>query len=245
MKTTVLFALSLVALLYMTAARADEAAHTLTATVAANDLHKVSLTANVGELRIEPSTDDAVHIAVQIKPREHGYWFVKWTAEDAAADMAKARLNKAIHGGTLDVSLTIPNEGDDDDKRFKEKWTIRMPPALALKADVKVGEVRIDGIAGGVDAETGVGEMRIRVPRGSVRAHVRVGELDVATAASDYKTLTLDSSIGDVEIHGLNASDEARGRSLGKHVSMQGHGTDKFDLSSEIGEVELTFGEQP
>lgn len=247
MKTTALFTLSLVALLCMTTAGAGEAgaARTLAATVAAGNLHKVSLSANVGEVHVKPSTDGAVHIAVRIKPREHGYWFVKWTDDGAAADMKQAKLNKAIHDGTLGISLSIPNAEDNDNKRFEEKWTITMPAALALKTDTQVGDVRIEGIAGGVDTETHVGEVHIRVPGGSVRAHVNVGELDVATGASAYKTLELDSSIGDIGIHGLNVNGGERGHSLGRHVSLKGNGTDAFDLAVNVGEVNLTFGEQP
>lgn len=242
-----LLAAGLLALCCATAAYADDSTRTLEASVPGSNLRQVSLSASVGEVRIEPSADGTVHVSVQLKPKEHGFWMFHWSGD--SADLAQAQLHKTVEDGVLHLSLKLPsadNDNGDDNGAFEQKWSIRMPPALSVDTDVKVGEVRIDGLAGGVTAETKVGEIRIRVPKGSVHAHVKVGELDVTTGAAGYRHLEIAASIGDVNLHGLDTSGNTQEHSgLGRHVSMQGDGTDDFDLASEIGEVNLTFGEQP
>ncbi|HET7306462.1 MAG TPA: hypothetical protein VFK24_01420 [Gammaproteobacteria bacterium] len=244
MNRTSLIVIGALAFVCALSARADEPTRTLKADMPASGLRVVSLVAGVGEVRIEPSHDGAVHVAVTLKPKEHGMWVIKW--HSGMDEIKKATLNKDIDDGVLRLSLSVPNADDDDDSDFKQEWHVRMPAALTLKSRVNVGEVRIDGIAGGVTARTKVGEMHIHVPKGSVKARVKVGELDVTTGATAYRDLTLDSSIGDVNIDGIDLPESARGQSgMGKHVSLKGHGTDDFDLSCEIGEVNLGFGEQP
>lgn len=241
MANRLFIALCAALLLSIGAAHAAESERTLTAEVPAADLQKVSLDVAVGEVRVEPSSDNAVHIKVTLKPHESGFWFIKWQSGDK--DIAAAKLRHTVQDGTLDISLAIPDE--DEDNHVKAEWVVQMPARLALASDVKVGEVHITGIGGGIRAHTKVGEMVIRVPHGSVTADVKIGELEISTAATDYKSIDASSSMGDVEIHGAGGDTTDKSSGMGRHVALQGKGTDSFDLSADIGEVTLRFGEKP
>jgi hypothetical protein len=220
---------------------AAESSRTLTATVPADALRAVDLDVTVGEVRVQPSTDNAVHVSVKIEPNEHGFWFIHWREGSAEEAVASATLRHTIDDSKLALSLALPDQDDDDDGDVTTTWEVRMPPRLALEASVNVGEVRIDGLAGGVAVDADVGELHISVPRGSIRAAVDVGEIEASTGATDYRNLVMDVNLGDVSVEGLDVPG-ADDDDLGGSLSLQGSGEYDYKLEADIGEVDLTFG---
>ncbi|HET7369514.1 MAG TPA: hypothetical protein VFK45_01600 [Gammaproteobacteria bacterium] len=219
---------------------AAESARTLTATVPADALQAVELDVNVGEVRIEPSTDNAVHVTVKVKANEHGFWFIHWRDGDSEEVVHGAAIRHTIDGGRLALSLIVPNRDDDDDWDISTTWHVQMPARLALETSVDVGELRIDGLTGGVAADVNVGELNISVPRGSIRATVDVGEIEASTGATGYRTLVMGVDFGDVSVEGLDVP--AGDDDIGSSLSLHGSGEYDYELQADIGDVELTFG---
>src|SRR5690348_9162792 len=151
-----------------TASLADQGPvmRTLNADIPAAGVKDLKLHVGVGEVHVSASNDDRVHVQVTLRQKEQEFlWFFHWVSKGTAADIAAASIAQDREGGSLSVSLNYRDKSDSD--QLKQEWEVQIPVRLALETDMKVGELNIRDVAGGVDATLNVGELDVQVPRGA------------------------------------------------------------------------------
>ncbi len=199
-------------------------------------LDSLGLDVGVGEVRITGSADDQVHVKVILKPKEHELFGMLHWNEASRNQIAGAAIKQQRQGKRLTLSLDYPHDQDD----LKQDWEVQVPARLALDADMKVGEMTVADVAGGVDAKLDVGELSIDTPQGRIHGDVNVGEIRATSGSAKHGRIELSSSIGETQltIGGKSAGYREHG-GLGNHVSVDGSGPDEMSLSINIGEASL------
>ena len=211
----------------------------LKADVDAAALKSLTLRVGVGEVRVTASSDDRIHAQVTLRQKQREFmWFFHWVSQGTAKDIAAASLQQVQQGDSVILSLDYP--GDDQGDDLKQEWEVQLPARLALTADMKVGELSIEGVTGGVDADLDVGELSIDTPAGSMRANVNVGEIRATSGSTQLGQVSLSSSIGEaVTTIGGKSAGFHEHDGLGNRVSLPGTGPDSMHLSVNVGEVSL------
>jgi hypothetical protein len=230
----------LLAALPLVAMAAEEpVARTLTADAPAAGISKLELDLGVGEVTIKPSSDDSVHVQVKLRQKDDEVlWFFHWASSGTDKDIAAARINQEKLDDKLKLSLDYPSDKQDN---IKQEWQVMVPARLALDAQMKVGQLSIDGIAGGVDAQLNVGELDINTPKGPIRAEVNVGQIRAISHTAELGDIDASSNIGDVTIyqHGKFVDRDTERRGLGRNVVLHASGADSMHLTINVGEVIL------
>jgi hypothetical protein len=222
-------------------ANAPEAAEprTLNADLEALGVDKLALDVGVGEVRVNPSPDGKIHVQVTLRPKEQEFmWFFHWRSEGTARGIAAASINQERSGERLSLSLNYPRGADQ--QNLKQEWDVQVPVRLALDANLKVGELSINGVEGGVTARLDVGELSIDAPQGAIDGQVNVGEIRAKSGSDRYGKIDLSSTIGEavVYINGEQSGFHEHG-GLGNRVTLDGTGPDTLQLKVNIGEVAL------
>lgn len=235
-----LIPLILLCLLPAFAAAQTAGDRTLTATVPAASLKTLFITAGVGELRVTPSSDDAVHIQVTLQQKSRQVlWFFHWQSRATAREIQSATIQTRQSGGQLNVALGTT--GKLDTNQVKQNWLVQVPARLALALDMKVGQVNINGIAGGLDLNLNVGEIDMDTPRGPMSARVNVGQISATSASTQPGPINLSSDIGEAALFRDSKAVRNRGRhtGLGRSIHVAGSGPDTMNLRVNVGEVDL------
>ena len=223
------------------AAQADPAVsspRTLKADVAGAGVNTVALEVGVGELHVTASADDKVHVQVTLRQKEREFlWFFHWMDGGTDDQIAAAAIQQKSSGDRLILSLSYPHRGDSN---LKQEWDVQLPARMKLDAVMEVGELGVQGVAGGVGAKLNVGEVSIDVPQGSIDASVDVGEIRAKTATARHGSIELATNIGDAVLvmQGSESGYHEHG-GLGTHVSLDGSGPDAMQLKVTIGDVSL------
>ena len=211
----------------------------LNADIPAAAIKKLELHVGVGEVHVKASADDQVHVQVTLKQNEREFlWFFHWMSTGTAKDIAGAAIQQQTEGDVLDLGLNY--KGDSDSNDLKQEWEVQLPVRLALHTDMKVGELTIKDVAGGVEATLNVGELTIEVPRGHLKGDVNVGEIRAKSGSTDRGRINVSSSIGEAVIY-INGSQNGYHDhgGLGNSVTVDGKGHDDMSLSVNIGEASL------
>lgn len=201
-------------------------------------LDALALEVGVGEMHVTPSPDNKLHVQVTLQQKEREFmWFFHWMSQGTQRDIASAAIRARQDGGRVALSLDYPGVNQDD---IKQDWDVQVPARLKLAAVMKVGEMSVEGVAGGVDAKLNVGELSIDAPEGAIRGDVNVGEIRATSGSAHYGRVELSSNIGEalLTIGGKNAGRRDHG-GLGNRVSLDGSGPDEMHLSVNVGEATL------
>ncbi|HEY1991110.1 MAG TPA: hypothetical protein VGH71_01525 [Gammaproteobacteria bacterium] len=223
------------------AASADPASsmpRTLKADVVSAGVSSVALEVGVGELHVTASGDDKVHVQVTLRHKQRQFmWFFHWMDGGSADQIAAAAIQQKSSGDRLTLSLSYPHSGNDD---MKQEWDVQLPARLRLDAAMEVGDLGVEGVAGGVTAKLNVGEVSIDVPQGSIDASVDVGEIRAKSATARHGKIQLATNIGDAVLvmQGSESGYHDHG-GLGTRVSLDGSGPDAMQLKVNIGDVSL------
>lgn len=216
------------------------AGRTLTAEIPADGIHTLALTAGVGEVRVTPSNDDAVHVSVRLEQKSREFlWFFHWQGNTTAREIQSAQIVQQRSGDRLDLSLGSSRKLDTN--QVKQHWTLQIPARLALALNMKVGQVNVQGVAGGVHADLSVGEIDLDIPGGPLNARVNVGQISATSATTQPGTIDLASDIGEAALfmNGKYVGAGGRHSGLGRRIHLPGSGPDSMQLSVNVGEVDL------
>lgn len=222
---------------------------TLNAELATAGIKRFKLLGGPGEMDISASDDGEVHVSLELRQQQRSLlWLFHWLSKDTTRDLESATLRQARDGDTLTVALVYPSgEGRSD---IAERWKVSVPAHLALDADLYAGELRIEGMEGGIRAHLKAGELRIQSPGGSIHAVVDYGRLKVNSDSSQPGTLDVDSEhglavlsldgkyYGPAQNHGFMGNVHLIGNDVTEHRS----GKDDMDLSVYAGAVSLQLG---
>lgn len=213
---------------------------TLTAEIPANGINTLAVTAGVGELRVTPSSDDAVHVSVRLEQKSREFlWFFHWQSNTTSLEIQSAKIVQQRDGDQLQVSLGSNRKLDTN--QVKQHWTLQIPARLALALNMKVGQVNVQGIAGGVNVNLNVGEIDLDIPHGPLSANVNVGQISATSATHQPGPIDLSSDIGEAALFmdGKAVRSGGRHSGLGRRIHLPGNGPDSIKLSVNVGEVDL------
>ncbi|HET7922162.1 MAG TPA: hypothetical protein VFM15_05350 [Gammaproteobacteria bacterium] len=216
------------------------ATRTLEGDAATQGVTRLVLHAGVGEMKVTASPDDSVHVRVELEEKSRSFlWFFHWHSDATRQELEHISLKQQREGDSLSFRLDYPGDLDDDD--VKQHWNVQVPARLAVGIDMKVGELKLSGVAGGVEASLNVGEIDVRTPRGPIKATINVGEIRARSATTQPGNIRLSTTIGDATLYqsGAGGQEQLRHSGLGREVSVSGTGPDSMDLESNIGEVSL------
>lgn len=218
---------------------AAPAPRTLSADLETTGVTKLALDVGVGEVHVNPSPDGKVHVQVTLRPKQQEFmWFFHWRSSGTARGIASASINHEKADDRLSLSLNYPREADQDN--LKQEWEVQVPARLALDAKLKVGDLTVSGVEGGVTALLDVGELDIDAPQGAIDGQVNVGEIRAQSGSARHGRIDLSSTIGEavVYINGEQSGFHEHG-GLGNHVSLDGNGPDNMHLAVNVGEASL------
>jgi hypothetical protein len=197
------------ALLVPASALADRTVRNLHEDHPAAGLERVRVKFPVGRLLIEASRDGQVHYDVQVRCRKER------KCEEHAEEVS---LETSVSGGTLTLEI---DQRHDWNNRIKLEGVLRMPPELALKLEMGVGEVTLHGLRDDVELNLGVGE-----------ANVRMREADV-------RTVKLSSGVGDATLRVGRRRMEGSGF-IGHSVSWgDGSGRARVEVDLGVGDTRV------
>lgn len=213
---------------------------TLTAEIPAHGILTLAVTAGVGELRVTPSNDEAVHVSVRLEQKSREFlWFFHWQSNTTTREIQSAQIVQQHSGDRLELSLGSSNKLDTN--QVKQHWTLQIPARLALSINMKVGQVNVNGITGGVRTNLNVGAIDLDTPRGPMNASINVGQISATSASTQLGPIDLSSDIGEAALFrdGKPVRHGGRHTGLGRSVHVAGDGPDRMHLSVNVGEVDL------
>lgn len=212
-------------------------ARELTGATDAKGLKGLRLEAHVGSVEIKATDADRVTWTLKLEPDDDDGWFTGGR-KDAQKAVDGAKVRAAAAGETWELEIELPRGADFDD--VEEHWTIEVPTRFALDVEANVGEVRIDGVAGGVDAELNVGDLRINVAKGDVRASLNVGDLRIETRTGSLGRVKLGANVGDANLRLAGKRiDTDRTFPVGANLNYSGDGDDDIEGRVNVGEVSV------
>ena len=226
-------ALTITCILLLAAAAvvaADER-RTLSDTIPVADIEQLRLDTSVGDVSISAVDTDVLTVEVELTARRGGFFSSLAKSERV---VETARLEALRHDGILD--LRIDAEGDEDDRRFEEQWTIQAPARLALMLDLGVGDAEIVGIAGDIEVDAGVGDVRIDAAGGDVYLDLGVGDARVVAEAAAYGVVECSGGIGDSRIDVGERRVSSDGF-MGHSTSWRGDGPASIEIEAGVGDV--------
>ncbi len=212
---------------------AHSAPRLLTQTVPAAGLTRVTVSAGVGEVEVRAASGDEVRAEVVLEPRRGGLFSSIRAAE---REVQEAVLTVSAADGELTLEVST----DSGDRRFEERWTLTLPASLALELRVGVGNVRLDGLAGGVTLESGVGNALLEVGGGDLEVELGVGDLTLVGPAAAYGPVTCSSGVGEtrLRVHGQRVEG---GGFLGGSSSWTGQGPSRLEAEVGVGNAVVTL----
>ncbi|MGH8371966.1 MAG: hypothetical protein ACRETO_04455 [Gammaproteobacteria bacterium] len=223
------------------AVQATDTSHTLQAVSPTAGVNRIVLDAGVGQLKITPSADDSVHVQVRLEKKSQNFlWFFHWMSQSTAKAISQITLQQQSQGSSITYSLKYPDHLDDGN--VKQNWDVQIPSRLFTKVTMKVGQLSVNGISGGVDVNLNVGEVTLNTPAGSMKATVNVGQIRATSGTSQPGNIELSTTIGDARLYMKGSTvdrDNMRHNGLGRTIDVAGKGPDKMDLELNIGEVTL------
>ena len=155
-------------------------------------------------------------------------------------NLQKLRIATDRKGETLHV-FTTP----DVSKKCSEIWTLSLPTRFAFVSRSTGGRIEVSGLKGGVRIRSVAARCRLNLPGGSIDADCGVGDIEAVVQDIAYEQVSLHTGVGDTEltIHGYKLiRDRAPG--AGDSLTLQGKGEYSIRLRSDVGDVNLIFGDR-
>lgn len=197
-----------------TPALADRTVRTLDAVEPAAGIQKVHLEYSVGELTVEPSTDDRIRFTVKVRCKD-GSRKCEERAEELEIEARRV-------GSTLKLEIPKTNNWSNNSKTTF-RGLLQMPADIALKLEMGVGELTLSGLKDDVDVNLGVGEARLRLSENHVRQ------------------VAVSSGVGDASLRVGKRHMEGSGW-LGHSVRWDdGPGRARIDVDLGVGETEVVL----
>jgi hypothetical protein len=178
-KTTLILA---AALLWVVPAGAEEVVRSFRQQVSVGTADKIHLDFPVGDLQVDGWDGSKMDLDVKIVCQDESS-----RCEEAAREL---RLVYNASGDTLEVRVKDwPRFGAV--KGLHVRGAIHVPRQLALRAELGVGEVHIQGTAGDLTVDLGVGEVHVTLPKEAFRTaslDTGVGEASLVAGGRRYSS---------------------------------------------------------
>jgi hypothetical protein len=166
-------------------------------------MQRLALEVHVGEFAVEAGDDAKIQLQLEVCPRDG--WM------DGPESVEKAELDVQQDAGSLHLSVV--------DDEYKEKWTLRVPAALAVGLEMGIGEAVFKGLKGDIKAELGIGELKVQ------------------GAAADYGSVSGQVGVGDFTLRAKGGSSKESRALVSKESQWTGAGPAKIEAEVGIGEA--------
>jgi len=203
----------------------------MTRTIQAGEIDTLDLSSGIGDVTITARDGlDEVAIEVVLTPRRGGIFSSKRQAE---RDVEAASLEAAVKSESLRLRIS---PGDDEDRRFEERWIIEMPSRLAIKLDHGVGDIVIKGARSGVELDSGVGDVDVEASEGDIAVDLGVGTAVVRAPAAVYGVAEAAGGVGSASV--TVRGEKIEGGGFVSHAaSWSGDGSYRLDVSVGVGDA--------
>jgi hypothetical protein len=166
-------------------------------------VQQLDINAGVGDISIEVT--DASQISVDIEVRGSKSWFFGRT------DVSDATLESTVNNKGV-LSLEVPLDDTE------QTWVIKVPRKLALELTLGVGNIKLDGSAGDIEATIGVGSFTAKLP------------------VPEYKNIALSAGVGDVNLQNTTGKTE-RSHLVGADLDYTGSGAQSMAVTVGVGDA--------
>jgi hypothetical protein len=164
------------------AAGADEVVRSFHQQIPVANAQKIHLDFPVGELNVDPGDGGQVGLDVKVMCKEK-----TGRCADAAHDLKLVFDNS---GDVFRLQLKrFPKFGGSKNLHVVARITV--PRELAVHAELGVGEMNIQGLAGDLDVDLGVGEVHVTLPKeafGSASLDTGIGDASLIAAGRHYES---------------------------------------------------------
>jgi hypothetical protein len=189
---------------------------TLSATVPVADHAELDLTAAVGNVDVRASADPAakaVDVRVDLRAKGQNFWWGGPVADPGELGLVVSEAR----GGVVRVHV-----GGGSVRGLEENWTVTVPVRFSARVKLNVGDVKIAGLAGAINAS------------------VDVGSIDAESSAERFGPVDVQASVGSARVN-INGRDVEAPKAPGpsSRVRTSGDGTVPFTLSVSVGDARL------
>ena len=195
------------------------------------DVQTLRIDTGVGDVSITATDGDVLTVEIELTARRGGFFSSLAKAERV---VESARLEVLRRDGVID--LRVDAEGDEDDRRFEERWTIQAPTRMSVVLDMGVGDVEIVGMAGDIEVDAGVGDVEIEAAGGDVSLDLGVGDARVVANVRAYGLVECSGGIGDSRIDVGDRRSSSDGF-MGHSTSWRGDGPGSIEIDAGVGDV--------
>lgn len=200
----------------------------------------VDIEASLGSVELDGLPGLEIQVEVRLAPRAGAG--VPEQAARVTDAIAAAKLIGAVDGNSVRFHVAYPTEVLYG--AVEEYWRVRVPPDVGARVQMAAGDLRVAGVAGGVDIQLGIGRIDIDVPRGDLRANLSVGDILATTGSTRTGRVVLTSHVGQVQMRrGGKPVEAAPMTGPGSSLSLTGEGSEWLILSSDVGDVRLEIDE--
>ncbi|HKW01502.1 MAG TPA: hypothetical protein VJN96_16875 [Vicinamibacterales bacterium] len=209
----------------------------LSATIPADGLSRVEISAGQGQVEVGVTPADQIEIAVAVESGATGVRLMGSPRGDAS----RTTLDTSAQGRTMRVRVT-GGIGDG----LIEHWIVRMPARLAAEVTLRRGAISVTGVEGGVraSADSGVGQQEgaidVDVPRGPLMLTLGVGVVRAHTGETPPGDIDVRSRVGHARLsldgHDIVITDQ---HGAGERVRLKGDGTDGVVASVSVGDAHV------
>lgn len=214
-------------------------------TVSARGLDHVKTDVSIGSIRVTADSEDSVRIRA-VRHVEGG------SAEDRRRWLQETRVTIETHDRTLEIKDVIPKSLQNyhaSGRNFKMNLDVdlHLPDRLNLMLASGVGDVTVDGQAGGVHADAGVGTIqlkRLRCAGRAVDAHTGAGDIHIEGQTG---TLTVEDGAGRIEMKGLECSGKTIRVKTGAGdvvAALRATPSDSFHVHAGTGNIRISLPAQ-
>jgi hypothetical protein len=224
-------ALTLAALLVPLTAHAQRATGSFERTLTVGQHPDVEIVSGSGGIDVQSGPVGRVEVRGRIRTNDDWGW-------------PRGRYSPEERVKRLGANPPITQNGDvvrighieDDDLRngLSITYEVIVPAAAVLRTKAGSGSLRIQGVAGSVEASTGSGGIDLRRSGGRVRATTGSGSIVADAIGGDF-----DASTGSGSITGTGISGAMRVHTSSGHVELTQSGSGDVDASSSSGTVRL------
>ncbi len=206
---------------------------TIEASFPADQIETLSITNGVGDFVLETDDTTEIRIEITLTPRRGGIFSSMKRAEE---DVARANLISAAENNVLRIEL----DTDSNEPRFEARWRVVAPPHLALDLEQGVGDVDVNGLAGGVEMEVGVGTTTVVIPGGEVGVSVGVGNGTVRGPAGAFASANASGGVGGAVIEAQGEIFTGEGF-VSHSSSWRGDGVHAIELEVGVGDAKIVL----
>ncbi|MGH8279283.1 MAG: hypothetical protein ACRETQ_06935 [Gammaproteobacteria bacterium] len=212
---------------------------TLDTTVPAAGIAIVSVAANAGRVSFEPSQDGRIHVHVELVPTRFQFFGIITDSNSVNAAKA-AKLSQSTDQGNLKLNVLYPGNGDSHG--VGEHWTVDLPSSLHVAVTLAAGDIKVTGIAGGVQADINTGKATLDVPGGSLKIEDDIGKVTATVHSLNYSEATLAAGVGSaaLTVDGVPVGKQKKS-GAGRAIEWKSGGKDSIDIQVHVGKLSVAL----